>query len=163
MPSIDTLPTVSEAKLVIDNNYQRFLDKKFINELSLDIIGYSVANEVQLRDYLLGYPMESNDFMTAFEYIAYLTENVAEYHRAPFHAVLASFLFESGLKDEANASLDKCEALSPNYSLAGLLRRVIEANWSPNNFMLMRESTHGKVVKQLTEMASLKITADTLA
>jgi hypothetical protein len=40
-----TKPTVKEAKQVIDNNYQRFMDGQYIDPLSLDIIGYAVANE----------------------------------------------------------------------------------------------------------------------
>lgn len=159
MPSIDTLPTVSEAKSVIDNNYQRFLDKKVIDPLSLDIIGYAVANEVQLRDYLMGFSAESKDFMTAFEYLAYLTENVSENNRAPFHAVLSIYLYEAGLVPEAHTELDKCLALKANDSLALLLRRTFTANWS--SFDHMREELHPKVVEMLTKMADQKITSDT--
>lgn len=163
MPSIDTLPTVSEAKLIIDNNYQRFLDKKFISPLSLDIIGYAVANEVQLRDYLIGFTVESNDFMTAFEYLAYLAENVAENHRTPFNAVLALYQYEVGLTADAMASLEKCLVADPSYSLALLVVRVIRAGWSPESVQKMRDGLHQQIVENINEIANQKITADTLA
>jgi hypothetical protein len=163
MPSIDTLPTVTEAKSVIDNNYQRFIDRKYIDPMSLDIMGYAVTNEIQLRDYLVGYTIESNDFMTAFEYLAYLAENVAENHRAPFHAVLSIYQYEVGLNADALASLEKCLALTPNYSLALLVKRIIEAGWATESVQQMRQSLHPKVVAELNEIANNKITADTLA
>jgi len=163
MPSIDLLPTVSEAKAVIDNNYQRFLDKKYIDPMSLDIIGYAVANEVQLRDYLIGFTVESNDFMTAFEYIAYLAENVAENHRTPFNAVLALYQYEVGLTADAMASLEKCLVADPSYSLALLVVRIIRAGWPTDSVQDMRNSLHPKIVEAINEIANKKITADTLA
>ena len=163
MPSIDTLPTVSEAKSVIDNNYQRFLDKKYINPMSLDIIGYAVANEVQLRDYLIGFTIESNDFMTAFAYLSYLAENVAESHRTPFNAVLALYQYEVGLTAEAMMSLEKCLVADPSYSLALLIVRIIRAGWDPDQVQRMRDGLHSQVVDNINEIANQKITADTLA
>ena len=163
MPSIDTLPTVSEAKSVIDNNYQRFLDRKYIDPMSLDIIGYAVANEVQLRDYLLGYTMESNDFMTAFEYLAYLAENVAENHRTPFNAVLALYQYEVGLTADAMASLEKCLVADPTYSLALLVVRIIRAGWPSESVATMRDTLHPKILDAIKEIANNKIIADTLA
>ena len=163
MPSIDTLPTVSEAKSVIDNNYQRFLDRKYIDPMSLDIIGYAVANEVQLRDYLLGYTIESNDFMTAFEYLAYLAENVAENHRTPFNAVLALYQYEVGLTADAMASLEKCLVADPTYSLALLVVRIIRAGWASESVATMRDTLHPKILDAIKEIANNKIIADTLA
>jgi hypothetical protein len=163
MPSIDTLPTVIEAKSVIDNNYQRFLDRKYIDPMSLDIIGYAVANEVQLRDYLIGYTIESNDFMTAFEYIAYLAENVAEAHRTPFQVVLAIYQYEVGLTAEAMKSLENCLVADPSYSLALLVKRIIEAGWATESVQQMRQNLHPQVITNLNEIANNKITADTLA
>ena len=163
MPSIDTLPTVSEAKSVIDNNYQRFLDRKYIDPMSLDIIGYAVANEVQLRDYLLGYTIESNDFMTAFEYLAYLAENVAENHRTPFNAVLALYQYEVGLTADAMASLEKCLVADPTYSLALLVVRIIRAGWASESVATMRDTLHPKILDAIKEIANNKIIANTLA
>ena len=163
MPSIDTLPTVSEAKSVIDNNYQRFLDRKYIDPMSLDIIGYAVANEVQLRDYLIGFTIESNDFMTAFAYLSYLSENVAESHRTPFNAVLALYQYEVGLTAEAMMSLEKCLVADPSYSLALLIVRIIRAGWPADEVQKMRNGLHSKIVEAINEIADQKITADTLA
>lgn len=163
MPSIDTLPTVSEAKLVIDNQYQRFLDKKYIDPMSLDIIGYAVTNELQLRDYLVGYTEESKDFMTAFEYIAFLTENVTEQHRAPFHAVLAMYQYEVELKADAMLSLTQCLTLNPSYSLGLLVKRIIEAGWPTDSLSQMRSELHPKVLEAINDIADRKIIADTLA
>jgi len=163
MPSIDTLPTVTEAKSVIDNNYQRFIDRKYIDPMSLDIIGYGVANEIQLRDYLMGYTIESNDFMTAFEYLAYLSENVAENYRTPFLSVLSLYQYEVGLTADAMVSLEKCLTADPNHSLSLLIVRIIRAGWPTEAVQEMRNRLHPEIVENLINIADRKITADTLA
>jgi hypothetical protein len=163
MPSIDTLPTVSEAKSVIDNNYQRFIDRKYIDPMSLDIIGYGVANEIQLRDYLMGYTIESNDFMTAFEYLAYLSENVAENYRTPFLSVLSLYQYEVGLTADAMVSLEKCLTADPTHSLSLLIVRIIRAGWPIEAVQEMRNRLHPEILENLSNIADRKITADTLA
>jgi hypothetical protein len=149
-----TKPTVKEAKQVIDNNYQRFMDCQFINELSLDIIGYSVANEVQLRDYLMGYSRETGDNALAVKYLVHLLEQgIAEQYRHAFHTVLSALYYMEGEQALAQAELDKARALKEDYALSILLTRIYGSGWPSQAFVAMTYEVHPKVVATLEEMA----------
>ena len=148
-----TKPTVKEAKQVIDNNYQRFMDGQFIDPLSLDIIGYAVANELQLRDYLLGYRMETGDKHTALAYVNHLIEQgISEQYRHAFYTIIASMHYTLGDKDLANLALRESIALNPNYSLNMLLTRVFGSGWPSEAFDSMAVELHPKVLQAIVDI-----------
>ena len=143
-------PTVREAKQVIDNNYQRYMDCQFIDPLALDIIGYSVANEVQLRDYLMGYCMETGDNALALKYVKHLIEQgIAEQHRHSFHTVLSALYYMEGEVALAQAELAKARDLKPLDSLLQLLTRVYGSGWPSQALKAMTNSLHPKVVAHI--------------
>lgn len=149
-----TKPTVREAKQVIDNNYQRFMDCQFIDPLALDIIGYSVANEIQLRDYLLGYSRETGDNTLAIKYVKHLIEQgIAEQHRHAFHTVLSALYYMEGEQALAQAELDKARVLIEDYALLKLLTRIYGVGWPNQAFVAMTYEVHPKVLATLEEMA----------
>lgn len=149
-----TKPTVKEAKQVIDNNYQRFMDGQYIDPLALDIIGYSVANELQLRDYLLGYSIETGANDLATMYVAHLIEQgVSEQYRHALYTVLSALYFMQGDKELAYLALEEARALSPNYPLLMLLARVYGAGWSVEAFESMTQELHPKVLAEIAEIA----------
>ena len=149
-----TKPTVKEAKQVIDNNYQRYLDCQYIDPLALDIIGYSVANEVQLRDYLLGYSRETGDNTLAVKYVKHLIEQgIAEQHRHAFHTTLSALYYMEGEQALAVSELDKARALNADYALLNLLTRVYGAGFPSQAFVGMTHEVHPKVLETLEEMA----------
>ena len=149
-----TKPTVREAKQVIDNNYQRYLDCQFIDPLALDIIGYSVANEVQLRDYLIGYSKETGDNALAVKYVKHLIEQgIAEQHRHAFHTTLSALYYMEGEQALAQAELDKARSLKQNDSLLNLLTRCYGAGFPPAGFIGMTHELHPKVLATIDEIA----------
>jgi hypothetical protein len=149
-----TKPTVKEAKQVIDNNFSRYMDGQFISPLSLDIIGYAVANEVQLRDYLLGYALESGDIKTAIGFVNHLLEQgIHEHNRHAFFTVLCALHLQDDNRELAVLALDEAKALEPTYSLTLLLNRVIGAGWPTPAFTAMTHELHPKVLVQLNEIA----------
>lgn len=149
-----TKPTVKEAKLVIDNNYQRFMDGQFISPVSLDIIGYAVANELQLRDYLLGYALESGDIKTAIGYVNCLIEQgIHEHHRHAFYTILSALHLQNDDRALAQLALDEAKALEPSYALANLLARVIGAGWPTPAFRAMTQELHPKVLAEIETIA----------
>ena len=149
-----TKPTVKEAKQVIDNNYQRFMDGQYIDPLALDIIGYSVANELQLRDYLLGYSIETGDKTLATKYVSHLIEQgIAEQHRHAFYTVLSALYFMQGDSDLAYLALDEARALNPNYALLILLTRVFGSGWPVEAFASMTHELHPKVLVEIEKIA----------
>jgi hypothetical protein len=149
-----TKPTVREAKQVIDNNYTRFMDGQYIDPLALDIIGYSVANELQLRDYLLGYAIETGSKDLAVKYVSHLIEQgVAEQHRHALYTVLSALYFMNGDRDLAYMALDEARTLSPNYSLLSLLTRVYGSGWPTEAFDAMTAELHPKVLAEIETIA----------
>lgn len=149
-----TKPTVQEAKTVIDNNFTRYMDGQYIDPLALDIIGYSVANDVQLRDYLLGYSMETGDIKTAIGYINHLMElGIAEHNRHAFYTVLCALHLQNDDRDLAQLAIDEARALKPNYSLTNLLVRVMGSGWPTPAFTAMTHELHPKVLAQLANDA----------
>jgi hypothetical protein len=158
-----TKPTVLEAKTVIDHQFTRYMDGQYIDPLALDIIGYSVANEIQLRDYLLGYALESGDIKTAIGYINHLMElGINEDYLHAFYTVLCALHLQNDDRDLAQLALDEARALKPNYSLANLLSRVMGSGWPTPAFTAMTHELHPKVLAQLAERAELVIGADPL-
>ena len=145
-----TKPTVKEAKAVIDNNFTRYMDGQYIDPLSLDIIGYAVANGIQLRDYLLGYSLECGDIKNAIGYINHLMEQgIQEDNRHAFYTVLATLHLQNDDRDMAQLALDEAKALKPNYSLATLLTRVIGSGWPTPAFRAMTHELHPLVLQNL--------------
>jgi hypothetical protein len=149
-----TKPTVKEAKLVIDNNYQRFMDGQYIDPLALDIIGYSVANELQLRDYLLGYAIETGSADLATKYVNHLIEQgIAEQYRHAFYCVLSALHYMGDDRDLAHLALSESVALKPNYALSNLLTRVYGSNWPTQAFEAMTHELHPKVLLEIEQIA----------
>lgn len=149
-----TKPTVAEAKALIDSNFTRYMDGQVIDPLNLDVIGYAVANEVQLRDYLLGYGLEAGDLRNALGYVNHLIEQgISENNRHAFYTVLCALHLQNDDRDMAQLALDEARALNANYPLATLLARVIGSGWPTPAFTAMTHELHPKVVAHMAEIA----------
>jgi hypothetical protein len=149
-----TKPTVLEAKTVIDHQFTRYMDGQYIDPLALDIIGYSVANELQLRDYLLGYALESGDIKTAIGYVNHLIEQgIHEHHRHAFYTILSALHLQNDDRELAQLALDEARALEPSYALANLLVRVIGSGWPTPAFKAMTMELHPKVLAEIESIA----------
>ena len=149
-----TKPTVRQGKLAIDEAFSRYMDGQYIDPLALDIIGYSVANELQLRDYLLAYYLETGDMKTAIGYINHLIEQgIDENYRHAFYTVLSSLHYTNDDRDLAQLALDEARALVPNYALASLLARVYGSGWASASFKSMAMELHPKVLKEIERIS----------
>lgn len=149
-----TKPTVRQGKLAIDEAFSRYMDGQYISPLALDVIGYSVANELQLRDYLLAYYLETGDIKTAIGYINHLMEQgINENYRHAFYTVLSSLHFTNDDRDLAQLALDEARALVPNYALATLLARVYGSGWASASFKSMAMELHPKVLAEIESIA----------
>lgn len=102
------------------------------------------------RDYVLGAPVLELGHQTAIKFVTDLLPHMAEADRVPFYTILSSFYYESGDTELAVASLHTAQALDPEYSLANLLTRVINAGWDREGLTNMRFELHPKVVETLT-------------
>ena len=130
------------------------MDGKVIDPLDLDVIGYAVANEIQLRDYLLGYALEAGDLRNAIGYVNHLMElGIHEHNRHAFYTVLCALHLQNDDRELATLALDEAKALEPSYSLTILLNRVIGAGWPTPAFRAMTHELHPKVLIQIDEIA----------
>jgi len=130
------------------------MDGKVIDPIDLDVIGYAVANEVQLRDYLLGYSLEAGDLRNALGYVNHLIEQgISENNRHAFYTVLCALHLQNDDRELATLALDEAKALKPSYALTLLLNRVIGAGWPTPAFRAMTYELHPKVLVQIEEIA----------
>jgi hypothetical protein len=101
------------------------------------------------RDYVLGAPVLEHGHEKAIHFITALLPLMSEAERVPFYTILASFYYETGDNELAVASLVTAQALNPDYSLAKLLTRVINAGYPSQAMTAMRIELHPKVTETL--------------
>jgi hypothetical protein len=149
-------PTFTEAMSVIDNNYSRYMDGLYIDPLALDIIAYSVGNNVEVRDYLMGIGIINK--ADGLGYINRLIElGITEQYRHAFYSVLSAVHYSLGDRDLSQLALNESLALVPNYSLSNLLNRVIGSGWPFESFTAMAQELHPKVIVSLNEYGDTPI------
>lgn len=147
--------TTQECKDAIDRIFSSSITSNgewLINKEDIQIAHYGVMNNIQLRDYLMGAPLEYNldHCVTALAKIVNVCHSL-DLDSYPFNTVSASFYYEAGNK--AQAILLISEALKHDYSLAKLLSRGFTLGYPANIFAKMRVELHSKVVKNLADDA----------
>lgn len=149
--------TTGEAKMTLDKVIKQISEQTgeiLIAGDDVQIIAYALENNLQLRDYLMGLTSDglSVESVTNILRVLAVLIKSAELPAYPVETVLASYMYRLGDSDALmmlNAGLNK------NYSLAQLLQRVMNANWSPSMFAEMAEELHSKVVAELTRTSEL--------
>jgi tetratricopeptide (TPR) repeat protein len=123
------------------------------------VVKASNAN-ANFRDYVLGAPVLEFGHEKAIHFVTELLPLMAEAERVPFYAILAGFYYETGDNELATASLHTAQALNPNYSLATLLTRVMNAGMPASMLTAMRYELHPKVTETLvSESDTVLVTA----
>lgn len=151
--------TTGEAKMTLDKVIKQISEQTgeiLIAGDDVQIIAYALENNLQLRDYLMGLTSDglSVESVTNILRVMVVLIKSAELPAYPVETVLASYMYRLGDSDALmmlNAGLNK------NYSLAQLLQRVMNANWSPSMFADMAEELHSKVVAELTRTQELAV------
>jgi len=150
--TVKTNLTVGRGVEAINALVNSFQDsQEFSPELVADMAEV-VSADIQVRDYLLGLPLELSvtDSIRFAEAIIPLVE---EKHRTPWYAILSAYHYENGDTPSAFLALIECQKLAPDYSLANLLDRVYKAGWPAPAFASMRNELHPKVKATLDESA----------
>lgn len=147
--------TVGEAVTLINDSILDFEDG-----LSLDTINkiiYSVNNEIQVRDYLMGlpntYPMD-----TCKAFLGYIASSVDGADRYSVETVLSAYFYETEDVDMSAMLLSSALDTKSGYPLATLIKRVMEAQWPSSAFGQMRQELHSKVVYMINEKQDELIT-----
>lgn len=141
--------TVGEAVSLINESILNFEDGLPTETISKLI--YSINNEIQIRDYLLGLP-NTFPLETCRSFISYVGASVDESEAYSIFTVLSAYFFELDEMELSALSIATALNIKPDYSLALLLKRVYEAGWSAKAFVQMRDELHEKVVEHLEEI-----------
>lgn len=132
---------------------------------------YGVKANNQLRDFLLGLPLDISeaqgwDSEEAVSFCgAMLTLIVAHpaltaEYRVPLKSGMCLYYMEIGNDTEASKLLDEILEVEPDYSLANLLKRSLNVPWEVRGFEQMRNECHPKVKERLNEIADEVLALD---
>jgi hypothetical protein len=143
--------TIKQVKDLIDISIGEFIahDQDYcIDEDDFKAIVLGVNSDLDLRDYLLGLPI-NHDIELVRGWIAFFIGEISEDddQRVPFHTIFSALSYE--MNDLARTSTYLSLGLEKNYPLAQLLNRVYSAGWPAGALATMREDLHPKVVESL--------------
>lgn len=143
--------TIKKVKDLIDVSIGEFIshDQDYcIDEDDFQAIVLGVNSDLDLRDYLLGLPID-HDIQLVRGWIGFFIQEISEDddQRVPFHTIFSALSYELSDWVRANAYLSL--GLEKNYPLAQLLSRVYSAGWPAGALATMRAELHPKVIKAL--------------
>lgn len=151
--------TIKQVKDLIDTSIGEFIahDQDYcIDEDEFQSIVLGVNSDLDLRDYVLGlpvdYPIEDVRSWIAF-FIGELSEDDGD--RVAFHTIFSALSYE--LNDPVRALAYLSLGLQNDYPLANLLHRVYSAGWPSGALSTMRQELHSKVVQALEDKASQSV------
>ena len=142
--------TVGEAVELIHDSIMTFEDG--LPSADISAIIYAINNEIQIRDYLLGLP-DTFSMDTCKAFLSYISDSVDGADRYSVDTINSAYFFETGDIPMSAMLLATALDTKSDYSLALLLKRVIEANWPSDSFRKMREELHPQVIANLEEMS----------
>ena len=151
-----TSTTRREAKIAVDTFVSLFLSNQSeqVTPETIDTIVLAVSNDFQVRDYLLGLPIEHtlDGSINALEVMAtYFPEG----NRKAVYSILSAYHYEADRPATAFGYLNEVLNEDEKYSLGLLLGRVFQAGWPIEAFAKMRNDLHAKVVEALDEEVSI--------
>ena len=104
----------------------------------------AMHKNISFRDFVMGLPNDV-DIDYVGEWVAFMGAVTPKEYAAPIVTIFAALLYEHEQPTEAQHHLEYAQELDPSYSLAQLLKRVFEANWTPEAFIDMRKKLHPKI------------------
>jgi hypothetical protein len=151
--------TIGEAKLTLDKVIKQIAEQTGNILVACDdvaIIAYALENNLTLRDYLMGITRDGLSVESVTNILRVLVvlieqDNLPAY---PIRTVLARYMYELG---DSDALLMLNAGLNKGYSLAQLLRDVMNRELPPSVFSNMANELHHKVVAELTRTQELYI------
>ena len=151
------------VKTAIDTYVPAYINNDYLalSDLSegegLDIILEAlVAGDVQVRDYFLGLPNQYGIGGVA-QAVSNLVLLLPAGQKRSLNSVLAFFSYEAGDTDYAVRLVELALAEDDEYTLAKLIKRVIQAGWAPEVLQEARNDCHAKVAEILEHDYPIKV------
>jgi hypothetical protein len=145
--------TVRMGYHAIQASFSTYLDGHTITKDEANQIAFLVNNEIQLRDYVMGMSNDyHNDTAKVVTWLETLIEAIGEAKDAyALLTVLSMYYYEVGEKGRSMIALELVDGVNPNYTLANLIRRVINGGWAQGAVASMRNELHEKVRAQILD------------
>ena len=142
--NIPTL-TIGQTKDLIDNSFELWTNDFYLTEADIENIAFGINNDLQLRDYLVGFPNE-HALQNCLEFVNYLDSQLNAEDTYATKSVLALYEYEIGNKDKAGELANLASNANPTYSMPKLIKRIVLAGWPSEDIGRMRNELHSKVV-----------------
>jgi hypothetical protein len=113
----------------------------------LEKVIFAVNEDIQVRDWLMGLPITWS-LEESIKFTQYMAVRTTAEDSVPFITVQSMFYYELGEQDKARTLLNYSLHMDSDYSLANLLKRVIDAGWPEAAFKTMRETVHPRIVAE---------------
>lgn len=140
--------TLGQAVDLIDSAFSNVVSDISLHDETIADITYSVNNALWIRDYLLGLPA-NNGLTNSIKFVNYLSAQVPAQDRFAYDTVNAIFQYEAGNKELSEHLIALASEVNPDYTLANLIKRVIQANWPSSEFTTMRSAVSGSIVEDI--------------
>jgi len=112
----------------------------------LEKVIFAVNEDLQVRDWMMGIPITWS-VEEGIKFTQYMAIRATPEDSVPFTTVQAQFYYESGDIEKALKLIEYSLKMNKDYSLAKLLRRVVQAQWPVDAFQAMRVTLHPKVLE----------------
>ena len=113
---------------------------------NLEKVILACNSDLQVRDWLMGMPLTWS-LEDCIKFTQYMAVHTTKEDSVPFVTVQAMYYYELDQIEKAVLLLNYALQIDKDYSLAQLLRRVVDSGWPVGGFTEMRTSLHPKVVE----------------
>ena len=113
---------------------------------NLEKVILACTSDMQVRDWLMGMPLTWS-LEDCIKFTQYMAVHTTKEDSVPFVTVQAMYYYELDQIEKAVLLLNYALQIDKDYSLAQLLRRVVDSGWPVGGFTEMRTSLHPKVVE----------------
>ena len=154
-----TTITYGEAIDTIDNAISDFANGLELADSTVADITFAVNNDLQMRDYLIGLPINHGLGISA-GFINELSEKVTPSERFAYDTVNAMYHYELKNIEACKTLIDSAEDSNPDYNLLKLMKRVISAEWPSNSLTQMRVQLASSVAEYIADNSDFVIGED---
>jgi hypothetical protein len=114
-------------------------------------VAIATNDNIQMRDFLMGLRVEK-DIDYVGTYLSVIGNVITKDKCIPIATVFTTYLYEADEREYAQEFLDKVLETNPEYSLAKLLKRVYNAQWSASEMREMAVKLHDSILNNIYEV-----------
>ena len=151
--------TYANAIELIDQAIKDFANGLELADSTVAEITFAVNNDLQMRDYLIGLPINHGLGISA-GFINELSEKVTPSERFAYDTVNAMYHYELKNIEACKTLLDSAELSNPDYNLLNLIKRVVSAEWPSSTFTSMRTELSSTVAEYIADNSDFVIGED---